>query len=71
MIESPTEPPTIAPRTTAKFAPTNAAIAKIPVSIVPNTISAPVDLIVLPENFKGIQGINPNKMIIGPSNVVL
>lgn len=48
VIESPTAPPTIAPRTPAKLAPISAAIPKIPVSIAPNTISAPVDFMVLP-----------------------
>ena len=63
VIESPTAPPTIAPSTPAKLAPINATIPKIPVSIAPNTISAPVDRIVLPEILSGIQGINPRRII--------
>lgn len=71
VIESPTAPPIIAPSTPAKLAPINATIPKIPVSIAPNTISAPVDLIVLPKILNGIQGVNPNRIIVGPINFVL
>jgi hypothetical protein len=71
VIESPTAPPTIAPSTPAKLAPISARIPKIPVSIAPKMISAPVDVIVLPESLNGIQGISPRRIIVGPINFEL
>ena len=70
VIASPTAPPTIAPSTPAKRVPPNAKIPRIPVSIAPNTISAPVDLIVLPKILNGIHGTSPKRIIIGPINFV-
>ena len=71
VIESPTAPPTIAPSTPAKLAPMSARIPKIPVSIAPKMISAPVDVIVLPKSLSGTQGISPRRIIVGPINFEL